>query len=98
MASEDKNSFTGKFGNTNCWVRAPGQAANSGCGIRNNDPNSMGEGFNAKKGGVLALVWDPETGLKVWNWERPNVPADIRSTSGRIAMPRTSASTRSYST
>ncbi|KUJ15919.1 uncharacterized protein LY89DRAFT_735062 [Mollisia scopiformis] len=52
------------------------QYSGQGCSATNTDPNSYGKTFNAAGGGVYAMEWT-NTSIKVWNWERGNIPADI---------------------
>lgn len=51
---------------------------NQGCGFLDTDPNTYGHEFNLLSGGVFAHLWD-NTGIKIWRFSRPNIPADITS-------------------
>ena len=53
----DSSGFTGTLLTSNCFVNAPGQANNAGCGIQSPDSNSYGAGFNSNSGGVYATEW-----------------------------------------
>lgn len=48
----------------------------SGCLVAENAPNSFQSGFAAAGGGVYAAQFD-YTGIFIWFWSRPNVPASI---------------------
>ncbi|KAJ7232980.1 glycoside hydrolase family 16 protein [Mycena haematopus] len=48
----------------------------SGCLVGENMPNSYQSGFAAAGGGVYAAQFD-YTGIFIWFWSRPNVPASI---------------------
>jgi hypothetical protein len=48
----------------------------SGCLVGENAPNSYMSGFAAAGGGVYAAQFD-YTGIFIWFWSRPNVPASI---------------------
>ncbi|KAJ6571815.1 hypothetical protein B0H19DRAFT_1372785 [Mycena capillaripes] len=48
----------------------------SGCLVGENSPNSYQSGFAAAGGGVWAAQFD-YTGIFIWFWSRPNVPASI---------------------
>ncbi|KAJ7627648.1 glycoside hydrolase family 16 protein [Mycena polygramma] len=48
----------------------------SGCLVAENTPNSYQSGFAAAGGGVWAAQFD-YTGIFIWFWSRPNVPASI---------------------
>ncbi|KAF5387384.1 hypothetical protein D9757_005720 [Collybiopsis confluens] len=52
---------------------------NSGCPTEDNDTHSWGASFNSAGGGILAELWDPNVGIKIWRWQRDSVPADIMS-------------------
>lgn len=72
----DDGHFTGTLGTTNCYVNAPGQSANSGCDIQNQDTQSYGNGFNAISGGVIATEWTGSD-ITIWFFPRGTTPADI---------------------
>jgi len=86
MSHEDPNSFTGKWGigsqnnpADNCYINAPDQWSNQGCGITATAPNTYGTGLNNNKGGVYATLWDPANGISVWFFNRSSIPADVTS-------------------
>ncbi|CCM01309.1 uncharacterized protein FIBRA_03358 [Fibroporia radiculosa] len=56
-----------------CSVAGTGD---TGCGIRANQTNSFGEGFNAIGGGVYAMQWD-NSGVSVHFFTRSTIPTDI---------------------
>jgi hypothetical protein len=85
MASMDPNSFTGKWAvgangqpATNCWVNAPGQYGNQGCGIICPD-GTYGAPFNQAGGGVFVTEFGHGWPVKVWFFPRNRIPGDIQS-------------------
>lgn len=68
-----KKLFTGQPGGTNCDAAATG---NAGCGITDPDPLSYGHEFNVNGGGVFATLTD-STGIRVWRFNRGEVPQDL---------------------
>jgi len=81
MAKENPAIFSGTWANgthgpaTNCFVNAPGQANNQGCGIVGLG-SSYGTPFNAGGGGVYATEWN-STLIRMYFWPRSRIPADI---------------------
>ena len=75
---DNSNAFTGTLATTNCYVNAPGQAANAGCDIQSQDTRSYGAGFNANGGGVIATEWTSEK-ISIWFFPRGATPGDISS-------------------
>ena len=75
MAGVDKSTFTGHRTTEDCDVHDPLQPANAGCSIRD-DAVSIGAPFNARKGGVIATVWD-YWGVRAYSWHRGQVPDDV---------------------
>src|SRR5438270_2467164 len=69
---------TGNFDALNCDVNAAGQANNAGCGGYSGLSTSYGDGFNNGGGGVYAMDWR-RNGIRVWQFPRSNIPADIKS-------------------
>lgn len=77
---------------TNCWGHAPGrlffdrlvitkfsgQITNAGCSVEAQN-GTFNTGFNKAGGGVFAMEWDREHFIRVWNFVRPNIPADINN-------------------
>lgn len=59
---------------TNC---ASSETGNQGCGVQSSLRNDFGTGYNANGGGIHAMVWDKDTGIKSWFFNRNSVPADI---------------------
>jgi len=78
MSGEDRSAFTGDMVSTNCWVNAPNQGNNQGCGIQNY-AGSYGVPFNQAGGGVYATEFGHGWPIKVWFFPRNNIPADIQS-------------------
>ncbi|KAI8066318.1 beta-1,3-1,4-glucanase [Gongronella butleri] len=72
-------SQTGNFVTTNCYVNAPGQSSNQGCGVSTSDTTSYGTGFNNNGGGVYATQWEANSGIQVWFFPRNKIPSDITS-------------------
>ncbi|KAK8844602.1 hypothetical protein IAR55_006449 [Kwoniella newhampshirensis] len=66
--------FTGTVRGTNCDSSHGG----SGCSILSTSQSSYGMPFNQAGGGVFAMQWDGG-GIKMWNWNRANIPLDIAS-------------------
>ncbi|KAF9527404.1 concanavalin A-like lectin/glucanase domain-containing protein [Crepidotus variabilis] len=61
----------GQTGPLNC-------TAASGCTVVETKPNSYGQAFNQAGGGVFATQFDV-TGVFIWFWSRPNIPASIQA-------------------
>ncbi|KOC14549.1 putative endo-1,3(4)-beta-glucanase [Aspergillus flavus AF70] len=74
----NNSGFSGSLLTSNCYVNAPGQANNAGCGIKDNSAQSYGNGFNSAGGGVYATEWTGEA-ISVWFFPRPSIPGDISS-------------------
>ena len=72
----DDGRFTGTLSTTNCYVNAPGQSANVGCDIQNQDTQSYGNDFNAVSGGVIATEWTSSE-INIWFFPRGTTPPDI---------------------
>ncbi|KDR80687.1 hypothetical protein GALMADRAFT_241074 [Galerina marginata CBS 339.88] len=49
---------------------------NRGCAFLDTDTATFGHEFNIVAGGVFAHLWD-NSGIKIWRFSRPNIPADI---------------------
>jgi len=78
------NSFSGKWGigsngnpSTNCYVNAPGEYQNQGCGIISPNGN-YGSALNDQGGGVYALMWNG-TRIMAWFWNHAQVPNDLKN-------------------
>eukprot|EP00036_Acanthoecidae_sp_10tr_P008738 CAMPEP_0182928550 /NCGR_PEP_ID=MMETSP0105_2-20130417/15645_1 /TAXON_ID=81532 ORGANISM="Acanthoeca-like sp., Strain 10tr" /NCGR_SAMPLE_ID=MMETSP0105_2 /ASSEMBLY_ACC=CAM_ASM_000205 /LENGTH=332 /DNA_ID=CAMNT_0025066555 /DNA_START=24 /DNA_END=1022 /DNA_ORIENTATION=+ len=77
--SGDRNTGANGQPTTNCWINAPGQYANQGCGILGSN-GSYGAPLNSRGGGVYAAEWSTDAaagGVKVYFWPRGSVPADV---------------------
>jgi len=74
------SGFTGQFMMTSSNKNVCNVYATSaqGCGVRSASTTSYGPNFNAKGGGVFALLWD-STGLRTYHWTRSSIPSDIKS-------------------
>eukprot|EP00727_Mastigamoeba_balamuthi_P000464 m51a1_g10414 putative endo- -beta-glucanase (463) ;mRNA; f:73597-75244 len=86
QAGQPTSAFTGSWstgsqGNPadNCWINAPDQYGNQGCGIVN-PPNTYGSALNQRGGGVWATLWTNEQ-IAVWYWQHDQVPSDLSSNS-----------------
>jgi len=60
---------------TNCYISAPNQANNQGCGIQAAQ-GTYGEGFNNEGGGVFAAEWTNQH-IQVFYFNRNSIPKDI---------------------
>jgi len=85
MSGEDPTSFTGTWGlgsdgkpATNCFINAPREYPNQGCGILANGTGTYGAPFNAQMGGVYVLEWTG-TFIRSFFFPRGSIPADITS-------------------
>jgi hypothetical protein len=67
-----KRKETGTVLKKNCWNETND---NDGCGVQGAD-NTVGEAFNEIGGGVYAMEWRDE-GIRIWFFERDNIPSDI---------------------
>ncbi|OZJ06028.1 hypothetical protein BZG36_01104 [Bifiguratus adelaidae] len=72
-------SQTGTTVTSNCWINAPGQSSNQGCGVTNTQPTSYGDNLNNAGGGVYATLWN-SNGISIWWFQRSAIPSDIRRT------------------
>ncbi|KAK2761284.1 hypothetical protein FQN54_001806 [Arachnomyces sp. PD_36] len=72
----DNGNFLGEIKTPDCFVEAPDQDNNAGCGIGSNDTTSYGDGFNQVEGGVYAAEITSEA-VSVWWFPRASIPADI---------------------
>lgn len=59
---------------TNC---ASAQTNNQGCGVQSSYRDDFGVGYNKNGGGIHAMVWDADEGIRSWFWYRNKAPADI---------------------
>nr|XP_018266359.1 uncharacterized protein I303_00334 [Kwoniella dejecticola CBS 10117]OBR88517.1 hypothetical protein I303_00334 [Kwoniella dejecticola CBS 10117] len=64
--------YTGQLGNTNCDSTTGG----SGCTIGSDSATSFGMPFNEAGGGVFAMLWNGN-GIRMWDWNRAQIPSDI---------------------
>ncbi|KAG1169352.1 hypothetical protein G6F36_012084 [Rhizopus arrhizus] len=70
---------TGSILTNDCYVNAPGQSANTGCGVSTTDKRTYGRGLNAINGGVYAMRMAAGTGIQIWFFPRGSIPSDISS-------------------
>jgi hypothetical protein len=75
MEHESPSLFSGSFVSKNCYVNAPGQAANQGCSI-SAAANTYGAPFNSAGGGVYVTEWN-STVIRNYFFPRGRIPADI---------------------
>ncbi|KAJ7510180.1 glycoside hydrolase family 16 protein [Mycena galericulata] len=73
----DPAQQTGTLDTSNCLSGVNNE--NTGCGVTSTDPASYGTGFNEAQGGVFAHEWIPESGVRIWHFQRSNIPPDITS-------------------
>ncbi|KAK3348916.1 beta-glucanase [Lasiosphaeria hispida] len=62
---------------TDCDVSPGSSNNNAGCGVTGN-PETYGAAFNAAGGGILVVEWREE-GIRMWQFGRTAVPADINA-------------------
>ena len=65
-------NMTGKFMSYNCTI-----GPHPGCYVEPNINYSFGIPFNKKGGGVYALDWNDDIGIRSWFWLHEDVPDDI---------------------
>lgn len=70
--------MTGSIQTSNCYVYAPNQSGNAGCGIATSNTSSYGAGFNAIGGGVYATRYTAQN-ITMWFFGRQSIPSDITS-------------------
>jgi len=85
MNATAANQFTGTRDDnyTNCWVDAPNEPANQGCGI-NGMSNSYGTPFNNNGGGVYVLEWT-SLYIKTYFFPRQDIPEDISANAPNVS-------------
>ncbi|EEB09148.1 glycosyl hydrolase family 16 [Schizosaccharomyces japonicus yFS275] len=71
-----KRFQTGTNQALDCYVYAPDQGSNAGCGVSSLSSLSYGSGFNQNGGGIFALDWRSE-GIRAWFFPRNSTPPDI---------------------
>ena len=76
--SVNNGGFTGSMSTSNCYVNAPGQSTNAGCGIAATSSETYGTGFNNIGGGVYATEWT-SSAISIWFFPRYAIPGDISS-------------------
>jgi hypothetical protein len=72
----NNGSFSGHVETTNCYINAPDQGDNVGCGIDATVDATYGTGFNSGGGGVYATEWTSD-GITIWYFQRSKIPNDI---------------------
>jgi hypothetical protein len=84
MMNDSTAPFTGTWGAgsngkpaINCFINAPNQYNNQGCGITG-APASYGAPFNSAMGGVYVTEWTTNF-IQMWFFPRNNIPKDITS-------------------
>ncbi|THH15236.1 hypothetical protein EW146_g5219 [Bondarzewia mesenterica] len=68
-------AFSANILGTQC---ASGAGSNAGCAFSDTRNTSFGEGFNRLAGGVYAHEWT-NSSIKMWHFQRNEIPADITS-------------------
>ncbi|EJU03692.1 glycoside hydrolase family 16 protein [Dacryopinax primogenitus] len=71
----NNNAILGQVLTTTCDANVN---ENSGCGIHDPSSTSSGAGLAQAGGAVFATILD-ESGVKIWRFDRSNVPADINN-------------------
>jgi len=82
---DGKRNMTGSiaeiFGTSNlatdCDVSTSNKNNNAGCGVEGG-PETYGAGFNTAGGGIMAVEWRAE-GIRIWQFARQGIPADIQA-------------------
>ncbi|KAK7967382.1 endo-1-3(4)-beta-glucanase [Apiospora aurea] len=69
-----KRKMTGTTLQNDCFNETN---SNAGCGVQGNDA-SYGATYNAAGGGIMAMEWRNE-GIRMWQFGRASIPADITS-------------------
>jgi len=77
QAGVNKTKMTGNPLHPNCYVNAPGQGGNEGCGIQGAE-GSYGAGLNSAGGGVFATEWTDDH-IQMFFWPRALIPGDIKA-------------------
>ena len=87
MAGVDRMTFTGHWAKgiggedaTDCYIKAPSESENQGCGVIDDNEASFGAPFNTQRGGVVATVWDVD-GIRAYSWPRGHLPVDVATRS-----------------
>ncbi|KAH8710636.1 putative glycosidase C21B10.07 [Beauveria bassiana] len=68
-----KRKMTGKALDKSCYVK---DNNNAGCGVRDGAKASFGQAWNEKQGGVMAVEWRDD-GIRMWQFARDSIPADV---------------------
>ena len=68
-----KRKMSGKALDSSCYIK---DNNNAGCGVQAAGKDSFGEAFNQKQGGVMAVEWRDD-GIRMWQFMRDAIPADI---------------------
>jgi len=77
QSSNNPSSYTGQTATTNCYVNAPNQNSNAGCGIISNMQN-YGTSLNSQGGGYYATEWQSDH-ISIWWFTHTDAPGDITS-------------------
>jgi hypothetical protein len=79
---KSNTSQNGTLLSTGCAVKSStGVIQNTaGCSIQSANGNSFGDNFNDVGGGVIVMQWTSNN-IKVWSFQRDNIPASLQSAS-----------------
>ncbi|KAF9077551.1 concanavalin A-like lectin/glucanase domain-containing protein [Rhodocollybia butyracea] len=77
QATSAESNQTGITTNSNCTVDLASDE-DTGCIVRETQPNTFGAGFSENGGGVYAALWD-DSGIAMWFFNRSSIPTDISS-------------------
>ncbi|KAH8730082.1 concanavalin A-like lectin/glucanase domain-containing protein [Phaeosphaeriaceae sp. PMI808] len=76
--SIDGRDSKGAIDTKNCYITAPNQNSNAGCGMASSSAASFGTPFNTARGGIFATEWTSQF-IKIWFFPRALVPADLQA-------------------
>jgi hypothetical protein len=80
LDESSSNKFTGLANSTQCSFEFN---QNQGCVIQNTNKTSFGAGF-AQAGGGMFVTEFAESGVSIWFFSRPNIPATLQNQTGDV--------------